>query len=52
MKNKNLKLNELEVKSFVSAIETNDKQTVKGGYPLSVNFCDTDFVYCRGSYIC
>ncbi len=49
MKNKKLKLSELEVKSFVS---TKEKEAVKGGGWYSVIICDTDYAICQGSYIC
>ena len=52
MKNTKLRLNELKVKSFISAVELKEKETVKGGRSFSVCFCDTDFVYCQGAYIC
>lgn len=52
MKNKDLKLSELKVKSFVSTVETKDKEAVKGGGWYSVVICDTDYAICQGSYIC
>ncbi|MGB3465574.1 MAG: hypothetical protein WBA74_09900 [Cyclobacteriaceae bacterium] len=49
MKKKNLKLTELEVKSFISEVKM---ENVKGGGWYSEVICDTDWAICQGSYIC
>lgn len=55
MKNKNLKLNSLAVKSFVTSINDKETDTVKGGAPLdtsdSVVTCDTKY-NCTKYYPC
>lgn len=44
MKNKNLKLNSLSIKSFVTTINPKDSHTVKGGDTSdSVVTCDTKY---------
>jgi hypothetical protein len=44
---KKLNLKDLKVQSFVTSLEKNEKQTVKGGWPVTVDCNTKEFDICQ-----
>jgi hypothetical protein len=46
MKNKKLKLSDLKVQSFITALDNNEKQTIAGGDNTNNPVCNTEVAAC------